>query len=592
MSDTVCPACAARNSPGRSACRICGGPLTEIPPPAFADALPVGTELLGGEYRVGETLRRDEFGFVCVASQERLQRFLILKEFFPAGSRREGSEVRAGGATSEPDLTAIRERVLEAAGVLSEIDAPGIVAVYEGFVQNGTAYVAMEYLPGKSLARRMKERNSPLPEEEAVEAAKTVGEALAALHEKGLAHGGVRADRILLAEDGRIVLSDFVSLRALANGPERVDPRDDLYDLGATLHHLLTGAPPPTPKEREAGAEVPPVRALHPQISEATERAVSAALQPDPARRPETVSEWLARLNTSPEPPSNAPKKRRFSPLAGLSVALIAVLIVFLSGHSRGSLQYARSALRRIAQTARISTLNATVERANPKDQAEMVFVPAGTFTMGDSSGDSDERPAHKVYLDGFWIYKTPVTVAQYRKFCEVTHREMPDEPNWGWQDDHPIVGVTWNDATAYAKWAGVRLPTEAEWEKAARGTDGRKYPWGNRWDSSRLQCSKGDWGDSGGTASVGAHPEGASPYGVLDMAGNVWEWMADWYEVGYYANAPKRDPKGPPTGTKRVLRSGSWRGFSPSIFRVVSRGANRPDKGLVIYGFRCAAAP
>jgi formylglycine-generating enzyme required for sulfatase activity len=229
--------------------------------------------------------------------------------------------------------------------------------------------------------------------------------------------------------------------------------------------------------------------------------------------------------------------------------------------------------------------------RANPKDGAEMVWVSAGEFLMG-SDDYPKEMPLHRVHLDGFWMYKTPVTVAQYRSFCDETRRTMPSEAGWRWRDDHPMVRVSWHDAQAYAHWAGVRLPTEAEWEKAARGTDGRKYPWGNRWDASRLQCSMDDWGDARGTAPAGAYPKGASPCGALDMAGNVWEWTADWYELGYYAHAPKRDPKGPLTGTRRVLRGGCWYLRGSDVFRAAYRSHEDPYGKRNYYGFRCATGP
>jgi len=130
-----------------------------------------------------------------------------------------------------------------------------------------------------------------------------------------------------------------------------------------------------------------------------------------------------------------------------------------------------------------------------PKHGAEMVYVPAGEFLMGskEGEGDDDERPQHTVYLDAYWIYKTEVTVAQYRKFCQATGRQMPEEPSvQAWTDDHPIVNVSWDDAVAYGKWAGAALPTEAQWEKAARGTDGRQYPWGNDWDAQKCVNSVG----------------------------------------------------------------------------------------------------
>ncbi|MEI7832641.1 MAG: SUMF1/EgtB/PvdO family nonheme iron enzyme [bacterium] len=219
-----------------------------------------------------------------------------------------------------------------------------------------------------------------------------------------------------------------------------------------------------------------------------------------------------------------------------------------------------------ILQTPQAGTI-----QINPKDGMEMVYVPAGEFLMG---GDKfgDERPAHSVNIDGYWIYRTQVTVAQYRAFCRATGRDMPYAPSWGWQDNHPVVNVNWDDAQAYATWAGAALPTEAQWEKAARGTDGRVYPWGNDWDTGKLQCSKKKAGDAKRTAPVGTFPAGVSPYGCLDMIGNVWEWCADWYDEDYYQNAPTSDPTGPAAGTKRTLRGGSWFDINHSYLRAVCR--------------------
>ena len=194
--------------------------------------------------------------------------------------------------------------------------------------------------------------------------------------------------------------------------------------------------------------------------------------------------------------------------------------------------------------------------RINPKDRAVMVYVPAGSFLMGDNDLAADKLafPRHTVTLDAFWIYKNDVTVAQYRKFCQATGTEMPAAPDWGWKDDHPVVKVSWDDAKAYCDWAGASLPTQAQWEKAARGTDGRKYPWGDEWNPGKLQC----WQELLGTAAVGHYPAGASPYGCLDMAGNVWQWCADWYDDNYMKNGTATNPAGPETGNARVLRGGS----------------------------------
>ncbi len=254
-------------------------------------------------------------------------------------------------------------------------------------------------------------------------------------------------------------------------------------------------------------------------------------------------------------------------------------------------------------------TANLQATKINPKDGAEMVLIPAGEFLMGTSEEQvaallkadpilpswifTSETPQHKVYLDAYHMYKTEVTVAQYRKFCTATNRKMPTEPNWKWQDTHPIVNVNWSDAKAYADWAGVALPTEAQWEKAARGTDGRIYPWGNDWDSAKCAVN---WSNSGaknkteGTHSVGSFPMGASPYGAMDMAGNAWEFCADWYGVNYYKNAPVKNPTGPATGAgeTHVLRGGSWYP-DKSTYRGAFRGHGNPDRGGNI-GFRCAS--
>ena len=231
--------------------------------------------------------------------------------------------------------------------------------------------------------------------------------------------------------------------------------------------------------------------------------------------------------------------------------------------------------------------------RINPKDGAVMVYVPAGTFLMGDNELNKrwSNCPEHKVYLDAFWIYKDDVTVAQYRKFCKATGRKMPDAPRWGWKVDHPMVEVIWDDAKAYCDWAVTALPTEAQWEKAARGTDGRKYPWGNDFDPGKLQRSKKHWPDTGSTAPVGSYPGGASPYGCLDMAGNAWQWCADWYGEDYYAHSPARNPAGPATGPYRVLRGGSWLNvYLVDIFRCACRYVITPLNRNPGTGFRCVA--
>lgn len=234
--------------------------------------------------------------------------------------------------------------------------------------------------------------------------------------------------------------------------------------------------------------------------------------------------------------------------------------------------------------------------RTRPADGMVMVYVPAGEFLMGATAADSeagdDEKPQHNVHLDGFWIDRTEVSNAQFRKCVEAggCSREpwCWDESGFGYYDrfnapDQPVVCALWNDAQEYAAWVGGRLPTEAEWEKAARGTDGRKYPWGN----SAPDCHKANYkGCAGATVAVGSHPAGASPYGALDMAGNVLEWTIDKYDEDYYSYSPVRNPQGADSGGFRVMRGGSFLSDQRAI-RCAFRYRGSPKYRPWWYGFR-----
>jgi formylglycine-generating enzyme required for sulfatase activity len=233
-----------------------------------------------------------------------------------------------------------------------------------------------------------------------------------------------------------------------------------------------------------------------------------------------------------------------------------------------------------------------TVSAQSP--DPSMVLVPAGEFTMGSPTGDADERPPHQVYLDSYLIDRHEVTVGQYEAFLQQAGGNAPSDwktMNQFSNKKRPVSNVDWADAAAYCKWAGKRLPTEAEWEKAARGTDGRLYPWGNEPPTTR-HANYGQSGSSnnGALAPVGSFEEGKSPYGVYDMAGNVWEWVSDWYDFRYYKTAPPKNPTGPSTGGTKVIRGGAWNGNARAL-RSANRSLISPtDQGLT--GFRCAKNP
>jgi formylglycine-generating enzyme required for sulfatase activity len=257
------------------------------------------------------------------------------------------------------------------------------------------------------------------------------------------------------------------------------------------------------------------------------------------------------------------------------------------------------------------------------------VHIGAGDFTMGSDMGRDDERPQHVVYLDAFEMDRYEVTNAQYRRFLEATDRNPP--PYWSSDDypagqaDYPVVGVSWEDADAYCAWAGMRLPTEAEWEKACRGTDGRIYPWGNTWDPHRanvdvsahalpsaghtefeasvwdaawqlLQATPSGPGKPG-LRPIGSYPDGASPYGIMDLVGNASEWVADWYNWGNYSNMPTRNPRNMEPPWNRCLRGGPWHDPTGSAdwIRNMSRCSARNSSHIASesldprVGFRCA---
>lgn len=219
-----------------------------------------------------------------------------------------------------------------------------------------------------------------------------------------------------------------------------------------------------------------------------------------------------------------------------------------------------------------------------------MVEIPAGEFMMG-SDERMNEQPKHEVYLDLFFIDKYPVTNIQYKRFVDDTDHKPPSHWEAGsyplGQAAHPVTNVNWEDAAAYAKWVGKRLPTEAEWEKAARGADELKYPWGNDFDESKCNSAESEIHR---TTRIGDYsPASDSPYGVCGMAGNVWEWVNDWYDRGYYRNAPRSNPSGPDSGKHKVLRGGSWGSHSPNV-RCASRFDAPPEEAKNKYGFRCAS--
>lgn len=227
-----------------------------------------------------------------------------------------------------------------------------------------------------------------------------------------------------------------------------------------------------------------------------------------------------------------------------------------------------------------------------------MVWISDGVFMMGSANGRSWNQPPHEVYLSAFYLDQYEVTVAGYAKFLDAAGTSRQDFVPKLWEQanllhdgDRPVIGLSWQAADAYCRWVQKRLPTEAEWEKAARGSDKRTYPWGNVEPTFAVanyaRTSSGNtYHDS--LHSVGSYAGGKSPYGVYDMAGNASEWVSDWYNEGYYATSPKHNPQGPTRGLEKVLRGGSFQDSSLAL-KATSRDRSFPDDRSRLAGVRCA---
>lgn len=239
------------------------------------------------------------------------------------------------------------------------------------------------------------------------------------------------------------------------------------------------------------------------------------------------------------------------------------------------------------------------------KDGAPMALISEGSFPMGvpkaARDGGMDERPNHDVFIDSFYMDIYEVTNGRYLQFVTDTGHRVPEHPTDAsrglWQGnmmpesvtDLPVINVDWFDSQAYCEWAGKRLPTEAEWEKAAKGANDWRFAWGDvEPTTEHANFNQPAWRGESTLVQVGMYEKGKSPYGIYDVAGNVWEWVSDWYEVDYYSHSPTHNPQGPETGKDKTLRSSGWQGETPQM-RVFTRIKSVPTDRNDSTGFRCA---
>ena len=432
-----------------------------------------------------------------------------------------------------------------------------------------------------------------------------------------------------------------------------VDSRADVYALGVVLYELLTGRKPYTADTPMAVVfkhmtdPLPRPRIYVPNLPDGVEKLLFKSLAKKPADRYQTMDELGAALQDllgtrtqspapaspgtastkdsletrlqepeealttdtleQPEPsppkmslPTSQPAKKlpAWWPRAMAGLVFLVVLIGWFASDDPAQVFPTKTPTSTFTpeptnapHATATPVLGVGSNWTRPAEGMSMSFIPAGEFQMGSDDGDGDEQPVHSVYLDAFWMDQTEVTNAMYADCvtagaCGTPGGRYFDAPNYA---DHPVTYVSWNAAETYCEWAGARLPTEAEWEKAARGgLEGANYPWGDQIPSCAVGAENGAqyYSCGGGTVSVGSF--GENGYGLYDMAGNVYEWVADWYDGEYYASSPGNNPSGPSSGNSRVLRGGSWY-YNNYALRSAYRYRTDPTYAYLNIGFRCS---
>jgi eukaryotic-like serine/threonine-protein kinase len=551
--------------------------------------------------------------------------------------------------TLDPDMV---ERFKREGEALRQLRHRHIVAFIDTFQHDGQQVIVMECVSGGSLHQLIK--RGPLLVEQARQMAIDLCDALTSAHRLNIIHRDIKPENVLLAADGTPKLTDFGVARLVGEGtrltgtgtqigtpfymsPEAwqgqpLDARADIWSLGIMLYEMLTGGVPfggdtlVAVMNKVLTAPLPDLKKLRPDTPPALLKIVRRMLERDKAKRYQSLREVgldLERATTAVSAASAPALATKAAPVGatvrkpletrssakglprwawvagGLAIALILCLLAAGGGALAMKLMSQPKTATYTPAPAGLAPSPSSLpppsppvsNHISPIDDMVMVYVPAGNFLMGSSDSDSqarsNEKPQHTVYLDAYWIDKTEVTQEMYDHCVASGECRKPACSNGG--SNYPVICVTSEDAGNYCTWAERRLPTEAEWEKAARGTDGRLYPWGNNPPDPTLANFNLNIND---TTAVGNYPAGASPYGALDMAGNAWEWVNDWYDSGYYRVSPLRNPTGPATGTDKVLKGGSGATLpGTSAWRTGPLPVTGGYMALS-FGFRCAAAP
>lgn len=499
--------------------------------------------------------------------------------------------------------------------VIQHLAHPNIPRYHDYFEYQGNGYLVMELVPGQNLEDILLQHGGPLVEAQVLNYAMQLCAVVDYLHTRPtpILHRDIKPANIRLTPTGLIKLVDFGLLKQAGTdtrktvqgtgtaayapleqygGSQHTDQRSDIYSLGATLYHLLTGQEPLAAKLRiiTANDPLPPAHCVNPALSPHIAAAIMHALSLRPAERPADIVSFKAALLGKDQPansleaqapPPDAP------PVHGPPPMMVA----------------------RVAAPVEVPpvTLPPSQTFVLPAWVPPLIFIPSGAFLMGEGKHE------RTLDLPSYWISKTPITNAQFRRFIKgdgYRNQAYWTPAGWAWRqkeqrqqptywkhatwngNPYPVVGVTWYEATAYCVWLSeetgqeFRLPTEAEWEKAARGPDGRVYPWGDTWEDGRCNSKEAQ---KNHTTPVGSYLTGASPYELLDMAGNVWEWCSNSFKFLAGSDVVQKDFT---DGDMDVpIRGGSWWN-DKSCARCTARSRVRPSFDFIGWGFRVVVPP
>ncbi|WP_164689166.1 SUMF1/EgtB/PvdO family nonheme iron enzyme [Herpetosiphon llansteffanensis] len=615
MNALACTNCQMLLAPGARFCSHCGtlAPTPQITslPREASGTLRRGT-ILQERYKIMTFIGAGGFSRVYGAIDLRLKVPCAIKE------------------NNEFDQSA-HVQFLAEAQLLARLRHPSMTKVSDYFTDpSGAQFLVMEFVPGKDLEKLMDEAETIVSWRTVAEWGKIVCDVLTYLHTQDppIIHRDIKPANLRLTPNGDLMVIDLGIAKEYRDGTatnraaqaysggyspieqylgQGTDPRSDLYALGATLYHLLVGKMPPEAPNRLRGISMQTVEQARPDIPVLMARAVDRAMAIEPEHRPPSA----AALHMVFE--------RVLEQDQAVSISQPAVVAQFASARSLQAAAHAvaeATAEPAVISQPRIGTQpRSSTNAGKPSrplqvpselraerlphgmmwegDNREMVRVMAGVMPMGSEGNDPDEVPVHRLDLKTFLIDRFPVTCADYARFVQETGTIPPRY--WGGPlpphiiEDHPVVEVTHDEARAYAQWAGKRLPTEAEWEKAATwdATTGHKrvYPWGDQWDANRANARDGG---AGGTVPIGAYsPQGDSPCGAAEMAGNIWEWTDTAYKRYPYDPGDGRDF--PNSAGLRVTRGGSW-SCSPDALRGANRNIAAANDADFEVGFRCAA--